>query len=101
MTKVSPTHCKVKLDNAHVRVVECVLQPGETNALHTHPAGYYYVTQAGKMKVVYAAGKTKTWEPQAGEASWSDGDPPHTCENVGKTTLAYAIVEVKSAANLR
>ena len=98
IVKISPAHCKVKLDNAHVRVVECVLLPGEKDAQHTHPAGYYYVTQAGKMKVVYASGKTEMWEPQVGEASWIDGDPPHTSENVGKTPLAYTLVEVKSAA---
>ena len=32
-----------------------------------------------------------------GESAWMDGEEPHTAENVGKTTLQYILVEVKSA----
>jgi mannose-6-phosphate isomerase-like protein (cupin superfamily) len=95
--KVAPDHYKVKVDNEHVRVIENILKPGEKDATHTHPAGWYYVTQPGKMKVVHADGKTEIWEAKPGEAGWMNAEGPHTSENVGETTLAYILVEVKSA----
>ena len=45
-------HYKVLVDNDNVRVVENTLAPGEKDPVHTHPAGWYYVTRPGKMKVV-------------------------------------------------
>lgn len=95
---VAPSHYKVTVDNEHVRVIEMVLKPGEKDVLHTHPAGWYYVTQPGKMKVSFANGKTEMWEPKLGEAAWMESEAPHTSENVGKTTMAFILVEVKSAA---
>ena len=50
------------------------------------------------MKVVHADGKTETWEAKAGEAGWLKTEGPHTSENIGKTTMGFVLVEVKSAA---
>jgi quercetin dioxygenase-like cupin family protein len=96
--KAAPEHYKVRVDNAHVRVVENTLGPGEKDAMHTHPAGWYYVTKPGTMKVVFADGKVETWEAKAGEAGWMEAEGPHTSENVGSTTMGFILVEVKSAA---
>jgi len=96
--QVAPAHYKVKVDNASVRVVENTLKPGEKDALHTHPAGWYYVTRPGKMKIVFADGKTTLWEAKVGEAGWMEAEAPHTSENVGTTTMGFILVEVKSAA---
>lgn len=96
--KVAPDHYKVLLENEHVRVIENTLAPGEKDAMHTHPAGWYYVTKPGTMKVVHADGKTETWEAKAGEAGWLKTEGPHTSENIGKTTMGFVLVEVKSAA---
>lgn len=95
---VAPSHYKVSVDNEHVRVIEMTLKPGEKDVMHTHPAGWYYVTQPGKMKVTFATGKTEMWEPKLGEAAWMQAEGPHTSENVGKTTMSFILVEVKSAA---
>jgi len=94
----APAHYKVLVDNADVRVVENTLAPGEKDAMHTHPSGWYYVTKPGTMKVVFADGKTQTWEAKAGEAGWLNAEGPHTSENVGTTTMGFVLVEVKSAA---
>jgi len=32
----SPAHHKLLLENAQVRVLETIINPGETTALHTH-----------------------------------------------------------------
>ncbi|HYX19889.1 MAG TPA: hypothetical protein VFA98_03495 [Thermoanaerobaculia bacterium] len=95
---VASDHYRVLVDNADARVVENTLAPGEKDPTHTHPAGWYYVTKPGKMKVVHAGGKSEIWEAKAGEQGWMAAEGPHTSENVGPTTLAYVLVEVKSAA---
>jgi beta-alanine degradation protein BauB len=95
---VAKDHYKIFVDNVHVRVVENTLKPGEKDPTHTHPAGWFYVTKPGTMKVVHADGKTETWEAKAGEQGWMEAEGPHTSENVGKTTMGFVLVEVKSAA---
>ena len=98
VVKVAPEHNKILLENADVRVIENTLAPGEKDAMHTHAQGWYYEKQPGTMKVVHADGRTDTWESKAGEGGWLQTLDPHTSENIGKTTLVYVLVEVKSAA---
>jgi len=95
---VASDHYKVLVDNEYVRVVENTLKPGEKDATHTHPAGWYYVTKPGTMKVVHAGGKVQTWQAKAGEQGWMQAEGPHTSENVGDTTMGFVLVEVKAAA---
>ena len=97
VVKVSPATNKVLKENAYVRVVQATFAPGAREPLHTHPAGWYYVTQPGKLRVTHADGKTELWDAQLGEAAWMDGEAPHSAENVGTTTLQYVLVEVKGA----
>jgi beta-alanine degradation protein BauB len=94
---VAPNHYRVLVDNAHVRVVENTLAPGEKDPLHTHPAGWYYITRPGTMKVVFADGRTETWAPKAGESGWSPAEGAHTSENVGRAPMSYVLVEIKPA----
>lgn len=98
LVAVAPDVAKVKTDNAHVRIVEVVFKPGAKAATHAPPAGYYHVTQAGSITVTGADGSVTTWSPKVGESGWMEAEPPHTSENRGKTTLAFTLVEVKSAA---
>jgi quercetin dioxygenase-like cupin family protein len=95
--KVSPSTNKVLVDNQHVRILESTFKPGAKEPMHTHPAGWYYVTSAGTLKVTYASGKVEMWTPKVGEQAWMEGEEAHTAENVGKTTLQYLMVEVKAA----
>lgn len=96
--KVAPNNFKVLAENENVRVIQDTLAPGEKEAMHTHPAGWYYVTMPGTMKVTRADGKTETWNAKTGEQSWMDAEPAHTSENTGRTTIQYVLVEMKSAA---
>ena len=95
--KVAPDHYKVLVENEHVRVVENTLKPGEKDGMHTHPSGWYYVTKPGLMKIVHADGTSENWEAKAGEQGWLKAEAPHTSENIGKTTMGFELVEVKSA----
>jgi quercetin dioxygenase-like cupin family protein len=95
---VAPTHTRVLVENAQVRVIESTLPPGAKDPFHTHPAGWYYVTRPGTMKVVYADGRKETWAPKAGESGWLPGEAAHSSENVGREPMAFILVEVKAAA---
>ena len=97
ITKVAAEHSKILLENEDVRVVQIKLAPGEKDAVHTHPAGWYYVVKPGTMKVTFADGKTSMWESQAGESGWLKTRAPHADKNTGKTTIVWVLVEVKSA----
>ena len=97
---VAPAHYRLLVDNAHVRVVENTLGPGEKDGMHAHPAGWFYVTQPGTMKVVYADGRTTTWNARTGEAGWMEAEGLHTSENIGSTPMGFILVEVKSAERL-
>ena len=101
VVKVAPYHNKILMENDDVRVIENTLAPGDKDAMHTHPSGWYYVTKPGTMKIVFADGKVQTWEAKEGEGDWLQTKAPHTSENVGKTTLVYVLVEVKSAGKPR
>ena len=94
---MSPQTNVVLTENAQVRVIQATFAPGAREPTHTHPAGWYYVTMPGKLKVTYADGKVEMWDAKVGEAAWMDGEAPHQSENVGSTTLQYVMVEVKSA----
>jgi oxalate decarboxylase/phosphoglucose isomerase-like protein (cupin superfamily) len=96
--KAAPAHYRVLVENDHVRVVENTLPPGGKDGLHTHAAGWYYVTHPGRMKVVHEDGKSEVWEAKAGESGWLKAEGPHTSENLGDAPLGFVLVEVKSAA---
>jgi oxalate decarboxylase/phosphoglucose isomerase-like protein (cupin superfamily) len=96
---VAKDHYKVLVDNAYVRVVENTLKPGEKDPMHTHPAGWFYVTLPGTMKVVHSGGKVQMWAAKTGEKGWSEAEGAHTSENVGTTTMGFVLVEVKGAAS--
>ena len=66
--------------------------------MHTHPAGWYYVTMPGTMKITRPNGKSEIWNARAGEQAWMGADAEHMSENIGKSTIQYVPVEVKSAA---
>jgi quercetin dioxygenase-like cupin family protein len=94
---VAKDHYRVLVDNPQVRVVENTLLPGQKDPFHTHPAGWYYITKPGTMKVVFADGRSEMWQPKAGESGWSPAESAHTSENVGTAPMSYVLVEIKSA----
>lgn len=98
---VDAKHCKVLVDNAYVRVLEFNLPPGAKDPVHTHAAGVYVVTEAGKMRVTPVGKKADVWEPKPGETAWMDAEGAHGSENVGPNPFSFILVEVKNAAAAR
>ncbi len=97
IAKVAPKNVKILKETSQVRVIQDTIAPGEKEALHSHPAGWYYVVSPGTLKSVFADGKVEMWEAKPGEGGWIDGEGPHTSENVGKTPVTYVLVEIKGA----
>jgi quercetin dioxygenase-like cupin family protein len=85
----------VTLENSHVRVIEGVLQPGDKEQMHSHPAFVTYVVSGGTIRNHFADGKVVEAELKTGETLWRDPQT-HWIENVGKTTLRFIVVELKT-----
>lgn len=86
---------KVKLDNSRVRVLEAVLQPGDKEQMHSHPAYVTYVIAGGKVRNHLADGKTTETELKTGEALYRE-PLTHWAENIGTTRIHLVLVELKN-----
>jgi beta-alanine degradation protein BauB len=93
--KVNAKFIHVKLDNSRVRVFESVLQPGEKEEMHSHPAYVTYVIAGGKLRNHLADGKVSEAELKTGDALYRE-PLTHWAENIGTTPIDVLIVEVKN-----
>ena len=94
LVKVAPKNCRAVLDNDRVRMIRCVIKPGETLPMHSHPANIVYSLTAGKAKYTFADGKTEERELKAGQAVWSEAIS-HSTENTGTAESRALVVELK------
>jgi quercetin dioxygenase-like cupin family protein len=93
--QVNAKSVKVSLDNARVRVLDSVLQPGDKEQMHSHPAYVTYVVAGGKIRNHLADGKTVEVELTTGQVLYRE-PLTHWAENIGTTPLHVVIVELKS-----
>ena len=84
----------VKLENDHVRVIEGVLQPGDKETMHSHPAFVTYVIAGGKIRNHFADGKVVEAELKTGDVLYREPQT-HWVENIGSTALHFLVVELK------
>jgi quercetin dioxygenase-like cupin family protein len=84
----------VRLDNAHVRVLESVLGPGQKERVHSHPACVIYVIAGGKVRNHTADGKSADSELIAGATAYRE-PITHWSENIGTTPVHLILVELK------
>jgi len=92
--QVNTKFIKVKIDNSRVRVFESVLQPGDKEEMHSHPAYVTYVVAGGKIRNHLADGKTAEAELKTGDVLFRE-PLTHWSENIGTTPIDVLIVEVK------
>src|SRR5687768_6190295 len=95
--RVSPDRFRILLDNTEVRVVEYVLQPGQRDEWHTHPAKVSYVVNGGTLRVTLPDGTSVVSEERQGTARWMNPLGRHYATNIGKTPVRIVLVEVKNA----
>lgn len=92
--KVAPENYKVLLDNAHVRVLELTLKPGQKIPMVARPNRVVYAIAPATGTLTGSDGKTTTVTRKAGEAWWRDAES-HALENTGKTEIHNVVVELK------
>ena len=80
--KVAPTHYKVVLENASVRVLKVTYGPGEKSAMHQHPDAIVVPLVASKVKFTLPDGKTQDSE-MANEAAQYTPAAVHSPTNIG------------------
>ena len=85
----------VKLENAQVRVIEGVLEPGDKEQMHSHPAFVVYLISGGRIRNNFADGKVAETELKTGDVLYREPQT-HWVENVGTTTLHFLLLELKN-----
>jgi quercetin dioxygenase-like cupin family protein len=93
--QVNSKQVHVKLENSHVRVLEAILEPGDKEQLHSHPAYVTYVIAGGKIRNHLADGKVVEAELKTGDALYRD-PLTHWAENIGTTQIHLILVEIKN-----
>jgi quercetin dioxygenase-like cupin family protein len=92
--KVNPKTIKVRLDNAKTRVLDAVLQPGDKEQVHSHPASIVYVLSGGVLRSHAPDGKTTDTTLKEGDVIYRE-PLTHWAENAGKTPIHVLVVELK------
>lgn len=91
--KSNPSHCKLLVDTANVKMMLITLKPGEKLATHTHPWNFGYVLKGGLYKWTYSNGKTESAEMKEGDSFAGAPEGTHHSWNAGKTTIQFVLYE--------
>jgi hypothetical protein len=97
----APDHHELLLENDRVRVLDSVVQPGESTPIHTHrwPAVLYiigssdFVRKDGTGNIIFDS--RTGGKPRPGTAVWSGPLEPHFVTNVGDGEIRVVSVELK------
>ena len=100
----APAHHRVLLENEFVRVLETILEPGDTVPMHTHACAASTYIISGTDLVRRGAEGEILMDTRAngitlhpGTAGWTQPLGLHTLENVGTTPLHVITTEIKAA----
>ena len=92
---LDPDKFEIRLENAHVRVLEARVAPGHGHGMHSHPRHLIYTLSSYKVRDTFPDGSKKTIQRVAGEILWGDA-LTHATENVGRTPVHCLIIELKN-----
>jgi quercetin dioxygenase-like cupin family protein len=92
-----PPANRLLFENAHTRVWEMVVQPGESFPMHSHEHPYLSLNMetAATLVLVEEDGTERRLELEAGAVVWGDVPDAHAVRNVGSTTFRNRLVEFK------
>jgi len=96
----APRHHTLLMQNERVRVLQTLIPPGETTAVHTHrwPSAIHtlsfshFIRRDQHGTILY---DSRTSQADRPEFSWSAPLPPHSVENVGSKEIRLIMVELK------
>ena len=94
--KVDPTHYKVLVDNASVRVLEVNYAAGAKSVMHSHPDAIIVPLTASKVRFNTPDGKF-TDQDMANEGASCAAAGTHSPTNMGTGALRGILVEFKGA----
>ena len=91
---IDPMYHKVALDNARVRAIRTILEPGIKSPLHEHP--HYVVVYLTELHTTMTLGDGREVDNprHPGDVAWRDY-MKHSTLNVGKQTAVEIQVELK------
>jgi quercetin dioxygenase-like cupin family protein len=92
--KVAPHIYKVLFENERARLLEVIMQPGDSSEMHSHPDNLIYVLSSGKVTFTAPSGETADLEVAAGASMWMEATE-HATENVGGTAIRVLFIEPK------
>ncbi len=92
--RVAPHVYTVLLENERVRLLEVRLKPGDSSAMHSHPAYVIYGLDEGKVKFNSPSGETAEIEIKAGDVMWREPEE-HAVDNIGSTEAHALLFELK------
>jgi quercetin dioxygenase-like cupin family protein len=95
--KVDPTHYKVLIDNASVRVLKIDVPAGAKTPMHSHPDALLVPLTDGKARFTLADGKTEDSLLTKETAAYTPAGK-HAGANTGTAPLDAILVEFKTAA---
>ena len=95
--KVDPTHYKVVLDNAAVRVLQISYPVGAKSPMHQHPESIAITLTPAKVRFALPDGKTEDLDRPAEAAMYTPAGS-HSPTNVGQSAFTVLQVEFKGAA---
>jgi quercetin dioxygenase-like cupin family protein len=70
--KVAPHIYKVLFENEQVRLLEVIMQPGDSSEMHSHPGNLLYVLSDGKVTFTDPSGDTADLAVTAGTSMWME-----------------------------
>ena len=98
----APAQHRLLFENDAVRVLETVIEPGDTTPVHTHrwPGIFYVLSTAHFVRrdgdgAVLVDTRAAGVSLEQGAAVWTAALPPHTLENVGAAEIRLMGVELK------
>ena len=84
----------VRLENENVRVIEGLLQPGDKEQMHSHPAFVTYVIAGSRIRNNFSDGKVVEADLKTGDVLFREPQT-HWVENIGSTPLHFLVIELK------
>jgi beta-alanine degradation protein BauB len=91
---VAPHVYTVLFENERMRLLEVRMKPGETSAMHSHPAYAIYPLSDAKATFTSPDGDSVEVQMKAGEALWHEAES-HAVENRGTTEARVILFELK------